>query len=98
MCSTTCGGSEDSFAAIQKGISSRAQHPISNHVSFDNVSSSIRQFALSPSSSSIPRTYKETSTNPTWCHVVDEEIFALTSRETWEIVDPPIDADVIVCR
>ena len=83
---------------VLKIISSCTQYFISNHVSFDNVSSSIRQFALSLSSLSIPRMYEEASTNPISCRAMDEEMYALTSRRTWELVDPPIGADVVACR
>ena len=36
--------------------------------------------------------------SPTWCRAIDEEMSALTSRGTWELMDSPTGADVVAYR
>ena len=47
---------------------------------------------------STPGTYEEANTNPVECRVIDEEMSILTSKETWELIDPPTGADVVACK
>jgi len=84
--------------ALQKGKQSCTDHPIFNFVSYDNLNPTFRQFALSLSSESIPRSYTEALLVPVWKQAMDEEMEALAFRGTWELVSAPTDAVIIVCR
>ena len=55
----------------------------------DHLTPSFRQFALSLSSVSLPRSYEETILVPAWKQVMNEEIYALISRGTWELISAP---------
>jgi len=48
-----------------------------------------RQFALSLSSESIPRSYTKALLVPVWKQAMDKEMEAFTSRGTWELVSAP---------
>jgi len=73
-------------------------HPISNFISYDNLNPTFRQFALSLSSESIHRSYTEVLLVPAWKQVMDEEMEALVSRETWELISVPTDVVIVGCR
>ena len=57
----------------------------------------LAKFALHLSSVSIPRSYEETLV-PAWKHAMDEEMGALFSRETWDLVSLPKRAVVVGCH
>jgi len=76
----------DILIALRKGKRSCTDHHISNFVSYDHLNPIFRQFTLSLSSESIPRSYIEALLVPAWKQVMDEEMEALASRETWELV------------
>ena len=54
-----------------------------------------RTFALSLLYVSIPMTYQETSQIPEWRAAMDEEMSALQSRQTWDLVTLPVDVEVV---
>jgi len=78
------------------GKRSYTDHSISHFVSYDHLTPSFRQFALSLSSVSLPRLYEEALLIPAWKQAIDEEVDALISQETWELVSAP--KDVVGCR
>jgi len=88
----------DILIAPRKGKRSCTDHPILNFVSYDHLNPTFRQFALSLSSEPILRSYIKALLLPTWKQVMDEEMEALTFRETWEVVSAPTDTIVIGCR
>ena len=49
------------------------------------------------SSSPIPRTYLQAFKDPNWLRAIREEYSALISNNTWVLVPPPSDANVINC-
>jgi len=71
---------------------------LNNFVSYDNLNPTFGQFALSVSSESIPRSYTEVLLVSTWKQAMDEEMEALASRETWELVSAPTDEVIIDYR
>jgi len=68
--------------AFRKGKRSCTDYPISNFISYDNLNPTFRQFALSLSSESILRSYREALLVPAWKQAMDDEMEALTSRGT----------------
>ena len=45
-----------------------------------------------------PRTYREASSNPFWHKAMTEELQALISTYTWDLVDLPLDKSVVGCK
>ena len=72
--------------ALRKGTQSSTTHPISTFVSYDSLHPSFCQFALSISSESIPKNYQEAFLLSHWKAAMDEEMQALLSRGTWDLV------------
>ena len=84
--------------ALRKSKRSYTDHPISQFVFYDRLNLSFCQFALSLSSISIPRSYEEVILVFAWKQAMDEEMNALVSWWTWELVFAPTDAVVVGCR
>ncbi|KAL0423137.1 UNVERIFIED_CONTAM: protein Ycf2 [Sesamum radiatum] len=63
-----------------------------------HLSPNYRAFSVSLSSVSIPNTYHEALRHPAWKMAMDDEMSALISRGTWELVEVPPDTDVVSCR
>ena len=59
---------------LRKGTCTSTQHPNSNFVSYDSLSSNHRTFALALSSESIPKNYQEALTLPRWKEAMDVEM------------------------
>ena len=57
-----------------------------------------RIFTLSLSSISIPRDHHEAIRVPKWRQAMDEEMSALQSRETWDLVVALHDVEIVSCR
>jgi len=87
----------DTPIVLRKGKQSCTDHPISNFISYDYLNPTFLQFVLSLSSEYIPHSYTEALLVPAWKQVMDEEMEALTSRETWELVSTPTNT-VVGCR
>jgi len=83
--------------ALCKGNRSCTDHLISKFVSYDYLNPTFRQFALSASSEYISRSCEEALLVPAWKQAVDEEMDALVSRETWELVLAPTNVVVVGC-
>ena len=47
---------------------------------------------------SIPKNYQEASQIPEWRAAMDEEMSAPHSRQTWDLVTLPVDAEVVSYR
>ncbi|KAL0423678.1 UNVERIFIED_CONTAM: Retrovirus-related Pol polyprotein from transposon RE1 [Sesamum radiatum] len=89
---------DDLPIALRKGKKSCTAHPLANSLSFQNLSPNYRAFSVSLSSVSIPNTYCEALRHPAWKMAMDDEMSALVSRGTWELVDAPPNADIVACR
>jgi len=88
----------DILIAFRKGKRSCTDHPISNFISYDHLNLTFSQFALSLSSECILRSYTESLLIFAWKQAMDEEMKALTFRETWELVSAPTDTVIVGCR
>jgi histone deacetylase 1/2 len=45
--------------------------------------------------SPIPKTYRGALKDPNWCSAMTDEYGALLSNNTWELVDPPRNANIV---
>ncbi|KAL0419427.1 UNVERIFIED_CONTAM: Retrovirus-related Pol polyprotein from transposon RE2 [Sesamum radiatum] len=81
--------------ALWKGKRSCTAHPLANSLSFQNLSPNYRAFSVSLSSVSIPNTYCEALQHPAWKMAMDDEMSALISKGTWELVEVPPNADIV---
>ena len=85
--------------ALRKAKQSCTDHLISYFVSYDRLTPSFCQFAIILSSVFLPRSYEEAVLILVWKQVMNEEMDALISRGTWELVSAPkVDAIVVGCR
>ncbi|KAL0283440.1 UNVERIFIED_CONTAM: Retrovirus-related Pol polyprotein from transposon RE2 [Sesamum angustifolium] len=84
--------------ALQKGKRSCTTLPLAHSLSFQYLSPNYRAFSVSFSSISIPNTYCEALWHPAWKMNMDDEMSALISRGTWELVEVPPNANVVAFR
>lgn len=84
--------------AIRKGEKSCTQHPISNFVSYLNLSDTFRAFTSSLSNVIIPRSIQETLTIHEWRTTVLEEMNALKLNQTWNLVERPKGKNLVGCK
>jgi hypothetical protein len=67
-------------------------------LSLDSLSTVGRQFSLAIDSVQVPRDHHEAFRDPSWTLAMEEEMAALQSRGTWDLVDLPPGATVVGCR
>uniref|UniRef100_A0A2N9J5N3 Integrase catalytic domain-containing protein n=1 Tax=Fagus sylvatica TaxID=28930 RepID=A0A2N9J5N3_FAGSY len=84
--------------ALRKSKRTCTDHPISNFVSFDHLSSSFKAFSLSVSSIVVPKSYREALSHPSWRKAMDEEMHALDLNHTWDLVHKPAGTSIVGCR
>ncbi|KAL9420128.1 hypothetical protein AB3S75_037830 [Citrus x aurantiifolia] len=84
--------------ALRKGIKSCTQHPLSNFVSYKNLSSSYHTFVSQLSSVDIPKSIQEALKVPEWKKAVREEMEALEKNRTWEMVYLPKGKLIVGCK
>ena len=73
--------------AIQKGTrSSRNPHPIYIFLTYHRLSSPYSALVFTLSSVSIPQTVNEALSHSSWKHALVEEMTALHSSDTWDMV------------
>ena len=76
--------------AIRKGTcSSRNPHPINNFLTYHRLSSPYSAFISTLSSVSLPKTVHEALSYPGWKQAMVEEMDALHSTGTWDLVTLP---------
>ncbi|KAL0415349.1 UNVERIFIED_CONTAM: Retrovirus-related Pol polyprotein from transposon RE1 [Sesamum latifolium] len=95
---TPATSANDLPIALRKGKRSCTAHPLAHSLSYQNLSPNYQAFSASLSSVSIPNTYCEALRHPAWKLAMDDEMSALISRGTWELVEPPPNTDVVACR
>ena len=79
--------SDDLPIAIRKGTRSASNpHPVYNFLSFHCLSLPYFTFVSTMSSVSTPKSTSETLSHPSWKQAVAEEMNALYSNGTWELV------------
>ena len=74
--------------ALRKGKRT-CTYPISSCVSYDQLSSSSRCFVTALDSISIPKTVIEALSHPDWRAAMEEEMMALDTNGTWELMSLP---------
>jgi hypothetical protein len=84
--------------ALRKSKRTYTDHPISNFVSFDHLSSSFKAFSLSVSSIVVPKSYREALSHLGWRKVMEEEMHALDLNHTWDLVHKPAGTSIVGCR
>ncbi|KAE8661188.1 hypothetical protein F3Y22_tig00116937pilonHSYRG00044 [Hibiscus syriacus] len=75
--------------ALRKGTRSCTQHPISQFVSYGNLSKSYNAFVSNVDSVETPKNIEEALKSTKWRQVVLDEIKALEDNGTWEISKLP---------
>ena len=78
--------------------SSNIPYPISDYLSYTNLSPSHCAFSLSIVSHTEPTTYAEANKFTCWKQVMQTEIAALENNGTWKLVDLPPNVKPIGCR
>ena len=84
--------------ALRKGVRSCTQHPISNFISYDRLSSKYHAFVTNLSNIEIPRSIREALENPDWGQAVDDEIRVLKKNGTWKLLDLPKGKQPVGCK
>ena len=74
------------------------QHPLSNFVSFENLSSSYQAFVSRLSSIKIPKSVQEALSDENWKKAMLEEMNALKKNNTWELVNLPKGKRKVGCK
>ncbi|KAA0040884.1 Beta-galactosidase [Cucumis melo var. makuwa] len=84
--------------ALRKGTRSCTKHPISNYVSYENLSPQFRAFTASLDSTTIPKNIYIALECPEWKNVLMEEMKALEKNNTWEICALPKGHKLVGCK
>ena len=89
----------DPSITIRKGTRSfRNPHPIYAFLSYHCLSSPYFAFISTLSSVSIPHTAHEALSHPRWKQAMVEEMVALHSSGTWDLVPLPVGKSLVGCR
>ncbi|KAJ9671998.1 hypothetical protein PVL29_025581 [Vitis rotundifolia] len=85
--------------AVRKGIrSTRNPHPIYNFLSYHRLSSPYSAFVSAISSVSLPKSTHEALSHPGWRQAMVDEMAALHSNGTWDLVVLPSGKSTVGCR
>ena len=85
--------------APQKGNRSTCnRHPIYNFLSYHRLSSSYSVVVSTLSSVSFPKSTSETLSHPGWRQAMVDEMVALHSNGTWDLVSLPLGKSTVGCR
>ena len=84
--------------AIQKGVRSCTQHPLSKYVSYKNLSPVFRAFTSQLSSMEIPNIVQDALKFPEWKKAVFEDMKTLEKNGTWKLVDLPRGKTTVGCK
>nr|XP_009799049.1 PREDICTED: uncharacterized protein LOC104245181 [Nicotiana sylvestris] len=74
---------------ISLSLHNKANYPISNYISYNNISPKYTAFLAAFSSVTEPQSYTEAAQDPSWIEAMQAEIKALQENNTWEIVNLP---------
>ncbi|RVW96833.1 Retrovirus-related Pol polyprotein from transposon TNT 1-94 [Vitis vinifera] len=89
----------DSPIAVRKGTrSTRNPHPIYNFLSYHRLSSPYSAFVSAISSVSLPKSTHEALSHPGWRQAMVDEMAALHSNGTWDLVVLPSGKSTVGCR
>ncbi|RVW98628.1 Retrovirus-related Pol polyprotein from transposon TNT 1-94 [Vitis vinifera] len=90
---------DDLPIAIRKGTrSTRNPHPIYNFLSYHRLSSPYSAFVSAISSVSLPKSTHEALSHPGWRQAMVDEMAALHSNGTWDLVVLPSGKSTVGCR
>nr|CAN79194.1 hypothetical protein VITISV_000236 [Vitis vinifera] len=85
--------------ALRKGNRSTCNpHPIYNFLSYHQLSSSYSAFVSTLSSVSLPKSTSEALSHPGWRQTMVDEMAALHSNGTWDLVSLPPGKSTVGCR
>ncbi|RVX19078.1 Structural maintenance of chromosomes protein 1 [Vitis vinifera] len=85
--------------AVRKGTrSTRNPHPIYNFLSYHQLSSPYSAFVSAISSVSLPKSTHEALSHPGWRQTMVDEMAALHSNDTWDLVVLPSGKSTVGCR
>ena len=87
--------SDSSSAITQRKVS---RYPLSNSLSYRNLSSAHHSFVAAISKLIEPTTYAQASTDPLWCEAMAKEIQALEHNKTWILTSLPAGKRPIGCK
>lgn len=82
----------------KKSLKTSKNHPISNYVSYQNLSQNRRAFTYKITNLFVPRNIKEALDDPNWKLEVLDELNALKKNETCEVVSLPHDKKKVGCK
>ncbi|KAK2441169.1 hypothetical protein QL285_012497 [Trifolium repens] len=80
----------DDPIAVRKPVRSCTKHPLSNFISYSNLSSLFSAFTSKLSSVEIPKNVQVSLEVPKWREVVLEEMKALEKNKTWSVMTLPM--------
>jgi hypothetical protein len=80
------------------GINTAITYPLSSVLSYNNCSSSYKNFCLSVITNPEPKTFIQASKHECWQNAMKAELDALSLNKTWTIVDLPAGKTPIGCR
>ncbi|RVW96834.1 Retrovirus-related Pol polyprotein from transposon TNT 1-94 [Vitis vinifera] len=91
--------SADLPIALRKGNrSTRNPHPIYNFLSYHRLSLPYSAFVSTTSSVSLPKSTPEALSHPGWRQAMVDEMTALHSNDTWDLVVLPSGKSTVGCR
>ena len=88
----------DDPVAVRKPARSYTKHPMSNFISYSNLSSSFSAFTSKLSSVEIPKNVQDALEIPKWREAVLEEMKALEKNKTWSVMTLPYDKKTVGCK
>ncbi|XP_075084763.1 uncharacterized protein LOC142168014 [Nicotiana tabacum] len=83
---------------MQDFVSTSYAYPMSNYLSYDNLSPSYAKCLLAHSSVVEPQHYSEAARDARWVTAMQQEVEALEGNNTWDIVDLPAGKTPIGCK
>ena len=77
---------------------SKVKYPLSDVLSYDQLSDSYKQYICAISTQDEPTSYKEAIKYPEWIQAMNEELQALELNNTWQVVTLPKDRKPLGCK
>ncbi|KAK2414048.1 putative mitochondrial protein [Trifolium repens] len=88
----------DDPIAVRKPLRSCTKHPLSNFISYSNLSSSFSAFTSKLSCVEIPKNVQVALEVPKWREAVLEEMKALEKNKTWSVMTLPDGKKTVGCK
>ena len=86
------------LVAIRKPVRSCTKHPMSNFISYSNLSSPLFAFTSKLSSVEIPKNVQVALEIPKWKEAVFKEMKALEKNNTWSVTTLPDGKKMVGCK